>query len=786
MAKILTNRRLQTLFGAVIVLVLVSVVGSIGFASVIRSSSKETNSFLRSSLSSKMFSSDGSILADLHGEIDRDPVKLAAIPESMQSAVIAIEDRRFYDHGGIDLVGTTRALLKNLRGDRQGGSSISQQLAKNLYSYGESRTLIHKASEAVLTLGLEAVSTKDQILEAYLNTAYFGRGVYGVQTAARSYFRKDVADLTLGESAYLAGLIHMPGRYDYTTSDVEDEQRDRKKAALARRNVVLGAMADVGSISAALARTKSAQPIDISPPRDSRWQHPYFVDAVLRELGVLRNRGESTPDDRFDFLGDTHSERAQAVYRKGLRIHTSLEPRAQHNAEKALAAQLPSGVFPKLSAALVSVEPDTGLVRALIGGRDYYPKGCEENDGATARPVCRHAKVNLALGSASGGSGRQPGSSFKPVVLAAALEDGLSLRQTLNGSAFTYKYGKDDNGAPGQVWKVQNYEGSAGGEMSVVDATVRSVNAAYARLEVQFLGDGDGLKGAAKVAALARKLGISFPTTRDLEASCGTSYLKHGGCTPADMVPAIALGAKEVAPIEMAGAYATFANEGVYAKPTFIEKITDATGKVVYRAKPQRHRAVSRNTALGVSHVLQQAVSRGTGRAAALPDRPVAGKTGTSQAWRDAWFDGYVPQLMTVVWVGNPVPVQARDGSWAVESMTPSNGYGIKVTGGSYPARIWNAYMGPALSKTRVDSFPAAPGVLFGPSQKLKPIDGESPEVSEVSEVSDLAALIRLERAGHRVVVHRECPPGGSRGINVWKTEKRGDTTHVYRSRAVC
>jgi penicillin-binding protein 1A len=666
--------------------------------------------------------------------------------------------------------------VKNLSsGSRQGGSTITQQLAKNLYFHGKSRTVVRKAAETVLAMGLERVSSKEQILETYLNTAYFGRGAYGVQTAARSYFREDVGDLTLAESAFLAGLIHMPGRYDFATTDAPDVQRERRRAALARRNLVLDVMVDVGSLSRMAASRAKAQPLEIEEPRDPRWKHPYYVDAVLRELGVLRNRAESDPDPRFDFLGATHSERAQAVYRNGLRIHTALVPEMQRNAERAIAEQLPPDVLPKASAALASVHPGTGYVPALVGGRDYYPKGCDEPD-ATA-PICSHAKVNLALGSTAGGSGRQPGSSFKPIVLAAALEDGMSLRQVLDGSPFTYHYGD-------QEWKVANYEGSAGGTMDVVEATAKSVNAAYARLEIQFLGDGKGTDGSAKVADVARKLGISFPTARELRERCGDDYNRSGACTPADNVPAVALGAKEVSPIEMAGAYATFANDGVYARPTLITKITDADGKVLYRARPERHRAVSSDTARGVSYALQEVVRRGTGRAASLSPRPVAGKTGTSQMWRDAWFDGYVPQLSTVTWVGNPILVRDSNGRATVESMTPSNGYGIRVTGGSYPARIWHAAMEPTLEDFAVREFPDAPESLFGPSKKLKPFKGEEKDL----ELSDLASLIRMERKGHRIVVHRECPPGdgGGRGMRVWKQEKRGEETHVWRSRAVC
>jgi penicillin-binding protein 1A len=764
---VLRDRRVQLVVAGSLIILLVIGVGGLLLATAMGSNATASSSLLRSSMSSKLIASDGSAFANLHGEINRDPVPLAEIPKSLRDAVVAVEDRRFYGHNGLDIRGTARALYNNIRGNRQGGSTITQQLAKNLYFHGRPRSYFTKITETALAFGLELVSSKEQILSRYLNTAYFGRGSYGVQAAARSYFRKDVTDLTLSESAFLAGLIHSPARYDFAVSDAPEEQRSRKAAAVARRNIVLDAMKDVRLVSAAVAEKARAEPVRIEPPIDQKWEHPFYVDAVLRELGVLKNRGDEPPDKRFDFLGSTHTERAQAVYRSGLKIHTALDPKIQSNAERAMSSQLPDGVLPKASAALVTVEPGSGRVRALIGGRDYYPDTC---DGPSAtNPICRHGKVNLALGSLAGGSGRQAGSSFKPIVLAAALEKGLSLRQTLDGSPFKVRLDENDE------WKVENYEGSAGGTMSVVDATVRSVNAAYARLEVQYLGDGESLAGSKKVAEMARKLGISFPTPDELKDRCGDEYNKVGRCTPAENIPAVALGAKEVSPLDMAGAYATFANDGVYARPTLVTKIVDADGKVLYEAEPESRRAISSDTARGMAHVLRQAVERGTGTAARVDGHTVAGKTGTSQMWRDAWFAGYTPELTTVVWMGNPT----------VESMVPGNGYPRKITGGSYPARLWHEAMAPTLAGREPKDFPAAPEKLFGPPVKLKPIKGEEKK-EESTGGSSLGDLLKRERSGERIVVHRECPPGGGNGIRVWKEEKVGDETHIWRSRAVC
>lgn len=757
------------------VLAVLLVMASLHFASAVAESSTARNAATFSSAAtSKLYDDHGHVIAALHGEVNREPVKLADIPLTLQHAVIAIEDRRFYQHRGLDAHGLARAIYENVRGSHQGGSTISEQLAKNLYFHGAPRTLSHKFSEAIMTLGLEVLSSKDQILEAYLNTVYFGRGVYGVQAAAQSYFHRDVQRLTLDQAAFLAGLIHAPASYDWTIANTPSEQRARRGAAIARRNVVLRVMGDTGYISHEQARRATAQPMAIFAPADPRWKYPYFVDAALRELGVWQSHTGQTPDKRFNFLGDTFKDRSQAIYQSGLRIYTSLDSKAEDEAQASLDQQLPAGDLPKLSAALVSVQPRTGFVRTLIGGRDYYPKGCDNVKATYIPQVCRNAKVNLALGDVAGGTGRQAGSSFKPIVLAAALEDGMSLKQQVDGTPFSIPL-------PVGEWKVDNYEGNEGGQMSVVDAMVKSVNAAYARVEVQFLGNGKPLEGSKKVAAMARKLGIPFPTSDQLKKRCGAKFEVYGSCTPADDVPAIALGAKEVSPLSMAAAYATFADDGMYARPTTIVKITDSSGKVLYEAKPKPHRVISKATARGVSYVLQQVIQRGTGVAAELP-RPAAGKTGTSENWRDAWFDGYVPQLATSVWVGNPIPVQNYDGTWSLESMNPGNGYPFDVVGGTFPAQIWGAYMTQAVSRLPVNGFAAPPDSLFHEPKNLPALGNTLPAGTD-----SVALENALRFSGRAVRVVTQCPPGGGGGgLQAWKTEDNGGVTTIYRSRAVC
>lgn len=772
--------------------------------------------------STKVYAADGSLIANLHGEINRDIVALDDIPQHVQDAALAIEDQRFWAHGGLDLRAITRAVLANVgvAGDGdglQGGSTISQQLVKNIYFPTPSRTIERKLAEAQLTVQFERTYAKDEILEMYLNTVYFGRGVYGVQTAAQSYFRKDVGELEVDEAAYLAGLIHEPGRYAWSDRDPPEAQELRRQTGTARRNLVLHRMADMGAITREEAQAASERPLEIAPPKETNWQHPYFVDMVLRELGVLRN---GVLDERFAFLGETIEERGRTVYRGGLRIHTTLDPGAQSAAEQAVADILPAELD-RLSVALASVEPGTGHVRAAIGGRDYYPSDCPTDAPAEELShVCRLAKVNLALGEAGGGSGRQPGSAFKTFVLAAALEDGIGLRRTYNSSPFEHKH-------PSGVWRVTNYAGSGSGHIDLIQATVRSVNAAYARLEIDGLGEGDALAGAAKVADVARRMGIGFPTPEQVREACGERYGHDGACTPADAVPAIALGAKEVSPLELAAAYATIANGGVYARPTTITRITDAAGEVLYEAEPETRRAISEDVAAGISHVLQQVIRGGTGTRARI-GRPAAGKTGTSQMWRDAWFAGYVPQLATVVWIGNPIPVQLSDGSWALESMTPRSGYPLRIVGGTYPSMIWSSYMRRALEGVSVERFPEPPRSVFQDSKRTTDRDREddrdrilseseladderdpaaaeqqapgrqqearSGGVPNVVGMSQAAARSAIRRAGFNSAVVRECSPsGGDEGLRVWRQSpgggtqaRQGSTVTIWVNPAVC
>lgn len=672
---------------------------------------------------SKVYDASGNVIADLHGEINRDSVPISQIPRHVQSAAIAVEDERFWHHQGVDLRSLVRAIATDVKhhgstGDLQGGSTISQQLAKNLYFPHPARTVSRKIAEARVTYELERQYTKAQILEMYLNTIYLGRGVYGIETAADSYFGKNASQLTLAEGAFLTGLIHAPARYEWTASDPPQVRRARIADARGRRNFVLERMRILNLISADRAQRAEAEPLVVKPPSLQRWTHPYFVDYILRELGVFGNPNQAV-DPRFDFLGTNVNDRSKNVYRRGLRIYTTLDAKAQAAAENAVDTVLPKDLD-RLSTALVAIEPSNGYVRALVGGRDYYPT-CT---GPVAKQptVCRTSRDNLALGSFGGLSGRQPGSSFKPFVLAAALERGVPLYESFDSSPFAYTYS-------GGTWDVNNYEGEGGGSRTLVDATAHSINAVFAHLIIDGVGSGDGLAGAQRVASLAREMGVGLPTPDQLKQRCGDQYERVPQCFPADLTPAIALGAKEVSPIDMASAYATFANDGIRVDPTTIVRITDDSGKVLYNAKPDEARVLPSGVARGVTYALQQVVKVGTGVAAGI-DRPAAGKTGTSENWTNAWFDGYVPQLAASIWVGNPITSN--------ESMTPDNGYPFKIVGGTYPAEIWHTFMTGALDGMPVEDFRAPPEQLFTGN-------GTIPEVSPTPSPTNTATATAVQ-----------------------------------------
>ena len=582
---------------------------------------------------------DGTTLARIYKPAaNRALVPIDRVPKVVQDAVLAAEDARFFEHPGYDVQSIARAALVNLREGRvvQGGSTITQQYVKNTYFRDPKKTIERKARELRIAIELERQHTKRQILGMYLNTAYMGEGAYGLKAASEVYFREGVQKLSLTDGALLAALIKAPAIYD---------PREHPRRAMARRNYVLDRMSDLGMIDSATARSAKESPLGISPrPPRLSIKEPYFVEAVKRQ--VLQEEG----------IAPTDSERANALYRGGLEIHSTLRPRLQDAAEDAIRTVLNQKGDPE--AALVAIEPSTGHIVAMVGGRNW-----------------NRSQVNLALGAAGGGSGRQPGSSFKPIVAAAALESGISIDARYSGNPTAFVLPDDT------TWTVNNAEGSGGGRLSVYEALVYSVNGVFARLGLEV--------GPNRVASQASLMGV-------------TAKLP--------IYPSIALGASEVSVLDMATAFATIANKGEYIEPTTVSSVRLANGDTVKPDQESIPRVISPGNLYLLNEALQDVITRGTGRGAYI-GRPAAGKTGTTDDHADAWFVGYTPDLVTAVWVGYP---HAR--------VPMTNVHGITVFGGTFPASIWRTFMLRALADVPPTEFDMPRGDIV--TVKIDPRSG--------------------------------------------------------------
>lgn len=611
--------RLFKLLGVLAIIfsfILVVSIGKIIIASGEDLSSLSGNVAIEKAQTSKIYASDGTLLTDLFAEQNRVVIPLSDIPLNMQHAVVAIEDERFYEHKGVDLRAIARAVVINLREGRvvEGGSTITQQYVKNSFVTPE-KTLRRKIKEASLSYQLEKNFSKQKILEKYLNTIYFGRSLYGIQTAAQAYFNKEAKDVTLEESAFLAGLIKSPN--SYSPSAYPEKARRR-------RNTVIKKMFELGFISKEEAEKATATPLDTQPPKVKITLAPYFVEYVKQQ--ILDNPK----------YGSTPAERANTLFKGGLRIYTTLDLKMQAAAEKAIAETLNKPNDP--SGALVAIDPKTGYIKAMVGGKDFKTQ-----------------KFNLAVQGK-----RQAGSSFKVFVLTAAIEKGFPPYKIYQSSPLVIKL-------PGKDWKVSNYtEGGGGPPMTIREATVKSVNAVFARL----IMDVD----AKNVVDVAKKMGIT---------------------SPIDPFPSIALGGLRigVSPLEMASAFGTLANQGIHNKPIGILKITNTKNEVIERSKKEEEQTLSQTTAYMVTDILSDVIKYGTGRKASI-GRPAAGKTGTAQNYQDAWFIGYTPDLATSVWVGHP---QGQIPMLRV--------HGIRVAGGTFPAQIWAKFMHQALAEVSPSNF---------------------------------------------------------------------------------
>ncbi len=529
----------------------------------------------------------------------------------MPKATVAIEDRRFYSHGGIDPVGILRAFVADVSAGRivQGGSTITQELVRNLY-LSPDRTVRRKVVEACLAIKLAQAWSKDRILTAYLNDVYYGNHAYGIEAAARTYFSLPASRLSLEQAALLAGLPQAPSFYDPLHNPA---------AALARRDDVLRALRRSGYISPAqLTAALRDRSLGLRPsPAYASGTEPYFLGYVEELLQQAYG--------------------AATVRAGGLRIYTTLEPRLQRAATEALSRVLYARGDP--AGAIVSLDPRTGAIRAL----------------AAVAPGTPDNTFNLVTSAE-----RQAGSTFKPIVLAAAVARGMNPWATRYLSApFSY---------PPLEWNVRTYDGTYAGPESVAEATIHSDNTVYARLALDV--------GANEIAATAADLGVR---------------------TPLDATPSLALGTGAVTPIDMASVYATFAAGGVYSRPLAIRKVVFPGGKVdAGWGRPQRRQAIPGWVAATVTRILEANMLRGTGTGAHVPGRVDAGKTGTTDNDADAWFCGYTPSLEATVWMGYPrgeIPML--------------DVHGAAVSGPTLPATAWRLFMEQAEEGTPSASFPA-------------------------------------------------------------------------------
>lgn len=620
------------MIGIILVVMLAGI--GLGFLSANFNTKPGLTNDIRPAASSQIFDVNGNLICNLHLEENRLPIKLDKMPKDLQHAFVAVEDARFYKHCGIDPIGIMRAMFRNITSGNvsEGGSTITQQLAKNAY-LSQERTLKRKIQEVFLALQIERQYTKDEILEMYLNQIYFGQGAYGIQAAAKTYFNKNAEDLTLPECAMLAGIPKSPNYYS---------PFNNLKASKARQEVVLSQMAKYQYIDSATAdRAKSAEIVlaDQSSGTKPRQLASYFVDYVTQIL--IEKYG------------------ADAVYKEGLKIYTTLDVDMQKAAEAAI-NQLPTyrtddNNVQQPQVAIVAIDPHTGHIRAMVGGR-----GNDHFNRATMAE-------------------RQPGSAWKPFVYLAAIDSGMSPNTTIRDAKVTI-----------DGWSPKNYSGNYSGTVTLRYALEHSLNIPAVKLAQQV--------GTEKVLRYASNLGISS--------------LVFDGSVNDNNLSAAALGGltRGVTPLEMASAYGALATGGVLAKATPIIKVVNRDGKVLEENLTSHSKeVVNPASAYIVTDMLKGVIQNGTGGNANI-GRPVAGKTGTTDNNRDAWFVGYTPDLVASVWVG-----MDNDGNLA------SN-----VTGGTLPASIWYDFMRVAVSNMPANDFTRPRGVDMN-RESLKATDSGDP-----------------------------------------------------------
>jgi penicillin-binding protein 1A len=535
---------------------------------------------------SKIFDDSDELITEFHVE-RRIFVPLTQIPKALKEAILATEDSRFYSHFGVDPMGIARAVYQNFRHGRivEGGSTITQQLAKVLFLTPD-KSLDRKLKEAVLAVELERRYSKDRLLEMYLNQIYFGHGAFGVEAASRTFFGKSVKDLSIAESALLAGLPKAPSTYS---------PFEHPDAAKRRRAIVLARMVDVNVLKDAEAKNLAAAKLDLVPPERRRTTGQHYLEYVQQLLESAYG--------------------ADVVFKGGLQVYTTLSPTMQLKAEQSLREGLKALETRRLKAsekagtapvterpegALLALDPQTGHIKAMVGGYDFFKS--EFNRATQAR--------------------RQPGSSFKPFVYIAALEAGLTPATVVEDSPVEFPGGP--NGKP---WKPENYDRKFRGPVTLQQALEESVNVAAVKVQERI--------GLRRTINVARRMGVESPLGENLSLALGTS---------------------ELSLLELTSAYGTLANQGQWLHPTTIRYVLDAQGKLLEENVPEPKQVLTPELAFVAMQMLKGTIERGTGVAAKALGRPAAAKTGTTNDYSNAWFIGFTPQLATGVWVGYDRP----------------------------------------------------------------------------------------------------------------------------------
>jgi membrane peptidoglycan carboxypeptidase len=650
---------------------------------------------------SRILAADGSPIATFYYQ-NRVEVGLDQVAPVAREAVLAIEDARFYEHGALDAKGTIRALVQNLQEGRvtQGGSGLTQQLVKNVLfesaTTDEQRqaalaiTPARKLQELRYAMALERVMPKDEILRRYLNIAYFGDGAYGIEAAAKRYFAKPAARLTLAEAATIAGVIRYPDAYN---------PRLHPGAARQRRNVVLDRMAELGWVSAAEAGAARQRPLGLrlqnTPNGCTASKAQFFCDYVQRE--ILGN----------PVFGQTRQQRQALLRRGGLTIRTTLDWQAQRAAQRAVDRHVPPRDESRKAAAEVLVEPGTGEIKGMVVDRKLGP---DQERGKTW--------INFAADASHGTSvGMQAGSTFKIFTLARALEEGLPFGERLMAPDEYRVTGlRDCEGRPvSDSTPLGNAgDGEGGKRFSLLTGTHHSVNTFFLALQKKV--------GLCDTVRMAERLGMRQANGESL-----------------DQIGSFTLGANAVSPVRMAAAYAAFGARGRYCEPIAIRQITDATGNELEVPGADCRQVVRKGVADAVNHVLGGVLTEGTAAQLGGIGRPAAGKTGTTDEYRAAWFAGYTPDLAAAVWVGDPRGGAAHP----MQDVTIAGIYRPAVYGATIPGPIWADTMRGALRDRPAADFVRPPSEYF-----RKGSGADQEEVPDVRGMSPSEAADTLREAG--------------------------------------